>query len=396
MKNILIAAILFTGILLAPLGVYGAKLDFTGTKRNDAAFKKVICLEDGTTYLIGSSSPKNSTEIWGTIMRISPDGKLNVKRYEGYLEDATFSKDEKTIYILTGNRVQQLSIDGTVLATIELDANIHLSAIAADESGVWGCGRVEANEADAPRYNRYHGDKDGTIVHIGVDGKVELNCYGGSKEDSLDSIAIDSESIWACGYSSSNDGDLAGKNHGKNDGWILKVNKSDLSETNTLYGTDGEDFLNSIALSGDAIWCCGYSSNQNSGKNGWILKLKNRDPKKAESKIYGGSGRDWLSSICINGDSIWACGCSNSNDGDLAGKNHGNDDGWIIKLDRSGKLLSSKLYGGSNRDWLNQITFTDTIIYCAGGSNSTDGDLKDTVTDKKSGWLLRIRHRSDR
>jgi hypothetical protein len=142
------------------------------------------------------------------------------------------------------------------------------------------------------------------------------------------------------GYTNSNDGDIAGANHGGNDAWILRLNSS-----------------------GNLVW----------------------------QKTYGGTLNESVSSVIKTADGYMVCGNANSTNGDLAGQfNHGGADSWLFKIDDNGDLLWQKTYGGSQNDnWSAVRQAPDGGYVLSGTSSSNNGDVAGN-TRYADPWVVKI------
>ena len=100
-------------------------------------------------------------------------------------------------------------------------------------------------------------------------------------------------------------------------------------------------------------------------------------------KRYGGSGRETLGDLKSTKDGGYIIGgSSNSTDfGDLG--NAGYDDIFIMKLDKYGKILWQKIFGGEKFDELNEIIVTEDggFILICNTSSDTILDLDGKGTD---------------
>ncbi|MEO5675102.1 MAG: PKD domain-containing protein [Chitinophagales bacterium] len=107
------------------------------------------------------------------------------------------------------------------------------------------------------------------------------------------------------------------------------------------------------------------------------------------AKCFGGSSNDRARDVHRTTDSGYVvCGFTNSTDGQVT-DNHGESDGWIIKLDVNGNLEWQKTYGGSSDESLNAIRQLQDGGYVAVGyTSSSDGDV-DSVKGGKDFWVLR-------
>jgi hypothetical protein len=109
--------------------------------------------------------------------------------------------------------------------------------------------------------------------------------------------------------------------------------------------------------------------------------------------IIGGSKYEVTNGIALTADSAFVvCGYFFSNDGDFAGRNRGEHDVFIIKIDRDGKVVWTKTYGGSrneNATWI--ISTPDGGFAVCGETRSTDGDFAQGITRGGSDvFLLRL------
>ncbi|MEP6846562.1 MAG: T9SS type A sorting domain-containing protein [Panacibacter sp.] len=124
----------------------------------------------------------------------------------------------------------------------------------------------------------------------------------------------------------------------------------------------------------------------------WVVKLNKNGTLKWQ-KPLGGKGDDVAFSVQQTADAGYVvAGESNSFDGDVTG-NHGNLDFWVVKLDGSGNLLWQKSLGGTNSDFATSLQQTkDGGYIIAGGSYSLDGDVSghhgpDYTADY---WLVKL------
>ncbi|WP_207178837.1 hypothetical protein [Anaerocellum diazotrophicum] len=108
--------------------------------------------------------------------------------------------------------------------------------------------------------------------------------------------------------------------------------------------------------------------------------------------VFGGKGCDEFKMVVesVDGGFI-VVGSSNSIDGDLKGLSKGESDALIVKYDRKGKIQWKKTFGGSNIDYFNFIISMDDKSYVAVGNVlSVDKDIRNLKkdTDKYRGDVL--------
>ncbi len=116
-----------------------------------------------------------------------------------------------------------------------------------------------------------------------------------------------------------------------------------------------------------------------------------QNPTTIWAKTFGGSSTEYPYSVVVTKDNKYVvAGWTNSFDGDVDTVNrYLSSSGWLIKLDEEGKLIWKKNYGGNKGDVFSSIFQTsDDGFILVGGTNSIDGDLKNT--SGKHGWVLKI------
>ncbi len=90
--------------------------------------------------------------------------------------------------------------------------------------------------------------------------------------------------------------------------------------------------------------------------------------------VFGGTQHDFIYDITKVNSDTYVVGASDSNDLDITG-NHGEKDYLVAKLDNTGQLLWTKSFGGSGTDIATSIIYFDNHIWVLGYSNSSDGDV---------------------
>jgi hypothetical protein len=220
-----------------------------------------------------------------------------------------------------------------------------------------------------------------------------LNCYGGSNYDDFSSIIYTSDGGYLVnGTTESKDGDVT-VNNGLDDGWILKLDNQGSIEWEKSVGAEYSDYTTSIIQTSDkGFIASGWSFSSTCDvcdSEGWIFKL-DQNGKIEREDFYGGSRKESFSEILQTEDGGYlVAGGTWSNDGDVTG-NHGESDGWIIKMNENREIEWQKCYGGSQQDYLSSISKTVDGGYIAGGgTSSTDGD----ITGNHGGgdiWIVKL------
>ncbi|HLP95847.1 MAG TPA: T9SS type A sorting domain-containing protein [Saprospiraceae bacterium] len=227
-------------------------------------------------------------------------------------------------------------------------------------------------------------------------------CFGGTQyECPFDLQATQDGGCVGVGISLSSNGDVGG-NFGVNDIWVVKINSEGQLEWETnLGGSKDERGYTVLATEDNGYLVGGFTesndtqvSGNHGDKDGWIVKL-NAFGVLLWQKCYGGSKSDIIQSICKTSDGGYLVAAeSGSSDGDVPA-NFGGSDYWIFKMDSEGQILWSKNYGGSNQDQPYCISVKeDGFIYVAGKTSSVDGN----ITAPKGGedtWVLKLNNSGD-
>ena len=209
------------------------------------------------------------------------------------------------------------------------------------------------------------------------------------------------------------DGDKKDIGRGDADFWIIKLNASGGEEWQKTIGGSGQDELNGVVgLRDGSFILAGSSSSEPSGDKTtaafggmdyWVVKL---DAKGSIlwQRSYGGIYNDELRSIAPTQDGGFIIGGSSNSPASLnapkGGGQKGNktepcmgqNDYWVIKLDRDGNAQWQKTLGGKGDDQLavvKQIANGNYIL--AGNSNSESGGTKTKANeDGTDFWLVAL------
>ena len=190
-------------------------------------------------------------------------------------------------------------------------------------------------------FSEHHGGRtDGWIIKVSSAGNREWSkCFGGNGNDYLNNITQTSDGGYiAVGETSSTDGEFSGNHSAKTDGWIIKINATDNKVWSKCFGGTDYDSLTDILQTIDGGYmAAGYAKSTNGDVplshgdyNGWIIKVSSTGNREW-SKCFGGSSIEYLYKLLQADNGFCAVGYTQSNDGDVPG-NHGNKDGWIIKI----------------------------------------------------------------
>lgn len=273
-----------------------------------------------------------------------------------------------------GNLVWQHALGGS-------DYDLAFSVEETSDGGFIVAGESKSIDGDV---SGNHGGKDVWVLKLDAQGNlIWQNALGGSDHDVAYSIQETSDGAFiGTGYSRSNDGDVSG-NHGGNDVWIFKLDaQGNLIWQNSLGGSE-HDVAHSVQETRNGGFIAVGVSESNdgdvSGNHGeqdfWVLKL-DRQGNLIWQNSLGGSDDERAYSVqeTSNGGFVVA-GHTYSNDGDVSGY-HGLTDAWVIELDPAGNLSWQRTLGGSSVDQANSIQETSAGVFIVTGrSSSNDGDV---------------------
>jgi hypothetical protein len=240
-------------------------------------------------------------------------------------------------------------------------------------------------------------NKDIWIVKVDQLGKIQWHQnFGGSESEIVSSILVSEGGYIIIGASESSDGDLD-FNRGYFDAWIIKLDRLGNLAFTKNFGGSNRDYFSSIQQTADGGFIVAGNSNSKDGdvtgnhgeKDFWIIKFDQQGNIQWK-KCLGGSKEDVANSILITSDNGFIiAGYSQSKDGDVT-ENHGNADIWIVKLNTLGFIQWQKSFGGSRWDSANSILETSTGDFIiAGESKSNDGDVTENHGSHDF-WIVKI------
>jgi len=244
-------------------------------------------------------------------------------------------------------------------------------------------GTTLSNDGDV---NASHLNAEVFVMKLNVDGDVVwLRTYGGNGYESSRFIRETTDGNYLVGaYSTSANGDLDTARYGSHDGWIFKTDTAGNVLWSKSYGGSATDRIRWIEpTAGGGFVFAGstqsadYDCIGNHGDHDYWAGKVNATGDLEWSHVYGGSGPDWAYHIIPAADSTWIItGYTSSSDGDVVGYRGGTADGWIIRIDSQGNLLNQKCLGGTNTDRLfRTIKKSETEWVAVGYSGSVNYDL---------------------
>lgn len=247
------------------------------------------------------------------------------------------------------------------------------------------------------------GEEDGWLVKINDGGDIEWqSTYGGSSFEKISAIASTSDGGYIFTSWSYNSGGQVIGHHGVDnwDIWTVKINSDGTINWKKCIGGIHDE------------WCC-YVVECSTG--GYFLGATTQSNDGDVSGHHGPVNRDdyWVAKLDIIGNIIWQhCyggydfdrvfsfiemedhnllmyGFTTSNDGDVSG-NHGDDDGWLLKLNATGGIIWQRCFGGTNNDaGTRAISTSDGGYILCNEVDSHNGDITFNAGSTDS-WIVKL------
>lgn len=206
---------------------------------------------------------------------------------------------------------------------------------------------------------------------------------GGAREEHLyDAISTYDYGVLLAGSSVSEaSGNKKDGSQGDLDYWLWKMTEDGKLEWQKNYGGAGNDYLYSVAYTKDGGYILGGSSDSPKSddketdgygkRDYWIVKLNPRGEMEWQH-TYGGSEDDQLTAIAQTKDGgFWVAGTTSSDvSGNKKSVSIGNEDVWVLRLDKKGGLLWERTLGGLRKDACKGMTQTDAGLWLVAHSNS--------------------------
>jgi hypothetical protein len=165
---------------------------------------------------------------------------------------------------------------------------------------------------------------------------------------------------------------------GDSDLLVIKTDEKGEMGWSKTYGGAGTEYGNACLCLPDGYLVTGYTTSFGSGgKDVYLVKTDNKG-REIWSRTYGGPSWDVGTALCESVDgNFYVCGYTHS-----FGK--GEEDVYLIKIDKNGNKLWSRTYGGDRLDMANSIALTEDgglLIGATSGSFSGNTDFYLIRTD---------------
>jgi hypothetical protein len=235
------------------------------------------------------------------------------------------------------------------------------------------------------------GNADAFLTKIDSMGSVLwTKQFGTSEYDYGEGVAVDgSGNIYVVGET---EGDLVGTNAGEADVFIRKFNSSGATLWTRQFGTPEYDWSPAVAVDGSgSVYVVGDTGGDLGGPNAgtrddMFLRKYNSSGTEQWTKQFGTNKDEDADDVAV--DSSGKIYVTGDTDGAFKGKNAGEDDVFLRKFNAAGKTLWTKQFGTPKDDDVERVAIDDSgNIYLAG---DTEGDLAGRNKGDDDGFLRKF------
>ncbi|PSR53953.1 hypothetical protein AHMF7605_10700 [Adhaeribacter arboris] len=297
-----------------------------------------------------------------------------------------------------GNKQWDKTLGGT--REDELKKVIQLS------TGEYVLGGSSASGISGDKSQASQGGRDYWLVKISSTGtKIWDKRYGGIEDETLASFTLTKEGgfLLAGTSFSGKSGDKNEAGRGKNDYWVVRIDKDGNKLWDKTFGGTSEDEAASVLRSnGDYFIISGTSSSPASGDKSqgsqldsqgfetpdfWAIKIDGRG-NKVWDKTLGTKENDNLVASTFNQDGGYVFAGSSY----TFKKSQGSWDYWIVKVDANGNQEYDQVFGGSDREELRTVLQTSDGGLLLGGRSKSgvSGDKTQPSQGETDYWLVKL------
>jgi hypothetical protein len=252
------------------------------------------------------------------------------------------------------------------------------------------------------------GYTDFWVIKLDAQGNKQWDrTLGGSGNDAGTCVALTPDGGYLVGGPS--DSGVSGEKTqpalgGSSDYWVVKLTGQGQIQWDRTFGGTGEDQLLALHPTADGGYLLGGASE--SGPFGdktqaargrrdyWVVKTDALGRKEWDTTL-GGSGDEWLQALSATSDGGYVLeGFSESSvSGERTHPTQGGSDGWLVKLDGSGRVLWDQVVGGRDNDVIRRVLPQPGSGYLLGLSSASgaSGDKSQPSNGLVDYWLVRLK-----
>ncbi|MEP6711758.1 MAG: hypothetical protein ABJA37_05040 [Ferruginibacter sp.] len=304
--------------------------------------------------------------------------------------------------------VVKLDANGNIIWNVLLggDQPDFANSIQQTSDGGYILGAYSYSSANGDVTATNKGLDDFWVVKLNATGVVQWNkLLGGNGEEVLNAIKQTSDGgyIATGSTTSSANGDVTGTISGIFDFWVIKLNSIGNAVWNKSIGGNQEEIAYSIQQTSDGGYivagnstssASGNITGTNNGLLDYLVVKLDATGNISWNKLLGGNADETAYSIgqTTDGGYIVVGTSSSSASGDVTQNSYGQGDGWIVKLNATGTIVWSKLYGGNQADIVTSVQQTTDGGYIIGGytASSANGSVIGTNHGGDDFWILKL------
>ena len=372
--------------LIAATALYGASKSVTfekvyGSKEDDSA-KSVLALSDGF-LIVGETKMDRDRRTDMYVIRTDKNGKKLWSKAIGGRDDdiGAAAIETKKGFIAVGT-TESFGSDRSSVYAVGLDksgnAKWQHAYFSSDESYYYGTGIIPTSKGYRvagweDKPEFFDAEVNGYVVDIDADGeRTRLRRYGGEDDDKIYDILKTDDGYLMVGESESLREDEAF------DAYVVKADEMGKVIWEKGYGWGYDEKANAVTAAKNGYIFVGLTeSNRDKREEAYVVKI-DKSGKIVWWNTYGGRYDDEAFDIVADDDGYVIVGKTES-------YTHGRDDVYMFKIDENGKVLWEKNYGGRADDVAYSIAKTDDGYLVAGETESYGNGRKDVYlikTDK--------------
>jgi len=375
---------IFLSGLLTVTSLYSASATFEkvyGSKEDDSA-RSIIALSDGF-LLVGETKMNRDRRSDMYVIKIDPNGnKLWSKAIGGRDDDfGSAAVATKKGFIVVGT-TESFGSDRSSVYAVSLDkkgdAKWQHAYFSSDESYYYGSGIVSTSKGYKisgweDKPEFFDAEVNGYVVDIDADGeRTRLRRYGGKDDDKLYDILKTDDGYLLVGESESLRDDEGF------DAYVVKIDEKGKVLWQKGYGWGYDEKANAVTRAKNGYIFVGLTeSNRDKREEAYVVKI-DKTGKVLWQNTYGGRYNEEAFDIVADDDGYVIVGKTDTD-------SHGRDDLYMFKIDEKGKLLWQRNYGGRADDVAYSVVKTDDGYLVAGETESYGSGRKDVYllkTDK--------------